>query len=73
MHDIEGDDWNLSAAISNNSGPSSEPVAILAKIDGENDEKAWHWLCRLKDGRFAYMCGFCDFTGWELSVYAGYT
>jgi hypothetical protein len=41
---------------------------------GEDAGKGWseggatEWsggfLLRLKDGRFAYLCGWCDYTGW---------
>jgi hypothetical protein len=40
-------------------------VEILAIQEGANDGPDWHLVCRLKDGRFAYLTGACDYTGWD--------
>lgn len=58
-------DYDLRAAIDSNQSPSSPVEEVLASISGVNDEAPWHWLVRLEDGRFAYICGSCDYTGWD--------
>lgn len=32
---------------------------------GENDEEHWRIAGRLKDGRWFYVDGWCDYTGWD--------
>jgi hypothetical protein len=36
----------------------------LATVFGANDESSWHWLLWLQDGTYAYVTGWCDYTGW---------
>lgn len=38
---------------------------IVAEVPGANDEFDWHWVVSLHDGRFAYLYGGCDYTGWD--------
>lgn len=38
---------------------------MLAAVFGENDGAEWHWIAELKDGKFAYIVGGCDYTGWD--------
>ena len=38
---------------------------VLAGIAGENDEYNWYWVVELKDGRFALIDAWCDYTGWD--------
>ena len=38
---------------------------VLAVHEGMNDEDDWHWVLRLNDGRYAYLGGGCDYTGWD--------
>lgn len=38
---------------------------MLAFINGENDGANWHWLVRTEDGKYAYLTGGCDYTGWD--------
>jgi hypothetical protein len=43
-----------------------EDVAvILAMSDGENDGANWLGAFQLKDGRYLYVEGWCDYTGWD--------
>jgi hypothetical protein len=37
---------------------------IIAIYDGENDWEDWLGLFSLKDGRFAFVGAWCDYTGW---------
>ena len=32
--------------------------------EGANDEASWLWVGLLKDGRWAYVSAWCDYTGW---------
>jgi hypothetical protein len=42
-----------------------EDVAeVIASADGDNDGPAWIGFFRLKDGRFATLSAWCDYTGW---------
>lgn len=38
---------------------------VLASSDGENDERDWIAIFKLKDGRYAFLSAGCDFTGWD--------
>jgi len=38
---------------------------IVLEITGENDGSSWHWIVSLNDGEFAYVEGWCDYTGWD--------
>ncbi len=59
-------DSNLQSALSNNHpGPSAEIKRVLAVIEGERDGAHWHWIVELEDGTFAYLNGWCDYTGWD--------
>lgn len=37
---------------------------VLAEIQGENDGPSWHWIIAMKDHTYAYVTGWCDYTGW---------
>ena len=64
-HHLSGLDGSLASAISNNSAPSERIESLLPTITGENDGPDWHWIVKLVDGRFAYLTGVCDNTGWD--------
>lgn len=38
---------------------------VLAADAGENDERDWITVARLKDGRIAFVFAGCDYTGWD--------
>lgn len=38
---------------------------IVAMDEGCNDEESWLGVFELKDGRFAYLEAWCDYTGWD--------
>lgn len=38
---------------------------VLAVYEGENNGDDWRWVLRLNDGRFAFLQGWCDYTGWD--------
>ena len=57
---------DLGYAISyNNVQLPAEPKEILFELTGENDGAEWHWIAQLSNGEFAYLCGSCDYTGWD--------
>jgi len=37
---------------------------ILAMVAGGADGDAWHYIVELKNGKFGYITGWCDYTGW---------
>jgi hypothetical protein len=63
----QDDDWfDLGYALEYNDVYASAQIKKgLACIEGENDEKDWHWLVLLENGKVAYIRGGCDYTGWD--------
>ncbi len=43
----------------------TDVAEILAMAEGENDGASWQIAVRLYDGRFAFLEGSCDYTGWD--------
>ena len=43
----------------------SDIANVLAVHEGKNDGENWVWVLGMKDGRFAYLEGSCDYTGWD--------
>lgn len=39
-------------------------LVVIAAQDGENDGEGWLGAMILKDGRFAALRAWCDYTGW---------
>lgn len=37
---------------------------ILACSPGEADGDHWYYIVKLKDGKFGYVTGSCDYSGW---------
>ncbi len=60
-------DYDLEACLQYN--PQSFTIEdvnkVLAIIEGENDGPDWHWILLLNDGRYIYLRGGCDYTGWD--------
>ena len=38
---------------------------ILAEIAGANDISHWYWVISLKNGQYALIDAWCDYTGWD--------
>ena len=73
MADINWDDYDLSACLRENpqDGFDYDAVAgVLAVHEGANDGDDWRWVLRLKDGRYVFLQGGCDYTGWECQSWA---
>lgn len=43
---------------------------VLAVYEGQPDGEDWRWIIRLKDGRYVYLRGGCDYTGWGCQSWA---
>ena len=79
LPELEDYDWeqafevaqrdNPIAVIGDDQVPTSpftrdDVARIIAKAEGENDGESWVGVFELKDGRFAYVTAWCDYTGW---------
>jgi hypothetical protein len=63
-----GIDGDLEACLENNPQKEfslSDIERVLAVFEGQNDEEDWAWVLRMKDGRYFYLEGWCDYTGWD--------
>ncbi len=63
-----GIDSDLCSCLENNpqNGFNIDDIEqVLAVYEGENDGDNWHWVLELTDGRFVYLWGGCDYTGWD--------
>ena len=64
-------DYDLGVALKCN--PQSYDLThierVLAVVEGERDERDWHWVLRLTAAknpkRYVYVTGGCDYTGWD--------
>ena len=71
--DLRKPDYDLESAISNNpqNYDAKTIETVLAEVPGANDELSWHWIVKFKPdypiAPFAYLVGWCDFTGWYCS------
>jgi hypothetical protein len=45
---------------------------VLAVWEGDNDGDDWRWILALKDGRFVFLQGGCNYTGWDCLSWATY-
>lgn len=43
----------------------SDIETIVAEVCGDNDGCDWHWILKMKNGKFSYASGGCDYTGWD--------
>ena len=69
-------DYDLEAALEHNGWGYvlKNILNVLAEVPGEADGAEWHWVVELKtpmgedgigSGKFAYISGGCDYTGWD--------
>lgn len=72
--EIDWTEYDWAAAIAMASGGEDGQGGSLSADDvdytvaasaGENDESDWLAIVKLKDGRFAYISAWCDYTGWD--------
>ena len=66
--DERGVDWDLEACLENNpqEGFTVDDIKkVLAVFEGENDDKDWRWVLELNSGKFVFLQGGCDYTGWD--------
>lgn len=66
------EDYDLEACLENNPQEFTfESVSkILAVWEGQNDGDDWRWILQLKDKRFVFLQGGCDYTGWDCQSWA---
>lgn len=63
-----GIDYDLFACLNYNRQDGFDVDSIqkvLAVTESFNEGPDWHWILLLKDGRFVYLQGGCDYTGWD--------
>jgi hypothetical protein len=67
----EENGFNCNSEVHSMDGTSTERmkrtdvVEIIAAVNGEGDGAEWAGVFRLKDGRFLFATGSCDYTGWD--------
>lgn len=67
-YEARGIDYDLDACLEYNpqDGFAVTDIArVLAVWEGENDGDDWRWILLLNDGRYAFLQGGCDYTGWD--------
>ncbi len=69
-----GVDYDLRACLEYNPQPFDifDIKKVVAVFEGERDKEDWRWIIKLtpqaakkNGGRFAYLQGGCDYTGWD--------
>lgn len=71
-----GVDYDLDTCLEYNpqSFEVSEIKKVLAVWTGENDGDDWRWIIQLNNtkhgGRFVFLQGGCDYTGWDCQSWA---
>lgn len=66
-------DNDLQSCLENNpqEGYTADDIAeVLAVWEGANDGGDWRWILKLNDGRFVFLQGGCDYTGWDCRSFA---
>jgi hypothetical protein len=66
-------DYDLCACLEYNVQPgfnADDIEKVLAVWEGQNDGDDWRWVLQLKDGRFVFLQGGCDYTGWDCQSWA---
>jgi hypothetical protein len=61
-------DWDLKECLKYNpqDGVTKDNITkILAVHDGKNDEEEWVWILELNNGKYAFLKGGCDYSGWD--------
>jgi hypothetical protein len=53
------------AAVSVDSFTTEDVVSAFAVVEGENDGPSWIGVFELRDGRWAVVNSWCDYTGWD--------
>lgn len=66
-------DYDLEACLESNYQKSfvfTDIAEVLAVWEGQNDGDDWRWVLKLNDGRFFFLQGGCDYTGWDCQSWA---
>lgn len=64
MSTVLEENYDLKAACRYNDIKSDDIKGIKLEILGQNDGPGWHWIVETESG-FAYIEGWCDYTGWD--------
>jgi hypothetical protein len=67
-----GIDWDLQSCLAYNGQEYAvtDIEKVLAVHTGQNDGDDWRWVMLLKDGRYVFLMGGCDYTGWDCQSWA---
>lgn len=67
-----GIDYDLNACLEYNPQAFSldDIAMVLAVHQGVNDKDSWRWILQLSDGRYVFLLGGCDYTGWDCQSWA---
>lgn len=66
-------DYDLASCLEYNPQPGithENITEVLAVWEGENDVEDWRWVVALDTGKFAFIQGGCDYTGWDCQSWA---
>jgi len=66
-------DYDFKACLDNNvvDLDVNKIKGCAAFVCGHNDEDAWIWVFKMKDGKYAMLTGSCDYTGWDCRSSSG--
>ena len=79
QNEEKGIDYDLDACLRYNPQPFTveDIEKVLAVWEGENDGDDWRWIIKLSKnsgdangGRFVFLEGGCDYTGWDCQSFA---
>ena len=72
-YEERGIDYDLHACLKYNSQKEfsvDDIKKVWAVWEGENDGDDWRWVLQLKNDRFVFLQGGCDYTGWDCVSWA---
>lgn len=58
------DDYDFNECLKYAPFKKEEVEEIIACSPGGADGESWHYIVLLKKGRYGYVTGWCDYTGW---------
>lgn len=64
LPELEDSDWQEAFVYADNFC-IEDVCCIVALEEGCNDSESWLGFFKLKDGRYAALDAWCDYTGWD--------
>jgi hypothetical protein len=61
---LASSDWEEAWKYAPQDVAREDVAAVIASVEGQNDEDSWVGVFRLRDGRYLYLTAWCDYTGW---------